>query len=167
MCRPEVLDEPASYEDLQQENEQLRQLLQVQLQASSETGPGTSGGSRAAEPAEGDLIVLDDSYDRFDRMLFDSLATTIRPHTIVGEADVKFPSREASNYLLAQGFRTSVWGHFAVHRATFEHEHDVFWTACPDTEHRLAYDPFWLALYFAFISVSLQLPTLPSRSVTI
>ncbi|CAK7199274.1 hypothetical protein SEUCBS139899_001949 [Sporothrix eucalyptigena] len=134
-------DEPASYEDLLQENAQLRILLDE---------------SRSAPPATFDeaeeMFTLDENLDMFDRMLFERLSSTAHSPTVACESDVEFPSRETSEYLLAQGYRTSSWCHFAVHHQTLAREHDQFWESCPDPVSRTTYDPSWLALYFSFIS---------------
>jgi hypothetical protein len=130
-----------SYEDLLQENAQLRILLN---ESSAQLGPQN----------DDEIIELSEDLEIFDNLLFESLSDTRRQSTITADSDVEFPSRSLSKYLLTQGYKTSLWSHFAVHHPTFEREHDLFWDSCVDLNQRRMYDPFWLSLYFSFISVS-------------
>lgn len=101
-----------------------------------------------------EVIGLSEDLEVFDNLLFESLNDTRRRSTVTADSDVEFPSISLSRHLLAQGYKTSSWSHFAVHHPTFEREHDLFWESCVDLDQRRMYDPFWLSLYFSFISVS-------------
>lgn len=144
---------PLSYEELVQENEDLKARLNSRSCRSS----------HSPEYAQEGEFVLNHSLDAFEEHLFESLRTVRQPSTVSTESDVEFPSRPLSEFLLSQGQKTTSWAHFALHHPTFETEHDIFWESCSSSGQHAQYDPFWLALYFSFLSVRvLQLLLLAS-----
>lgn len=103
-------------------------------------------------------FVLDDSFEYFERHLFELVSNNKTPNSVTSEFDVEFPSRSLSEHLVQQGLHT-VWAHFALHYPIFASQHAEFWTSCGSMREMVQYDPFWLALYFSFLSVSNSHPS--------
>lgn len=142
------MDEPRtalSYEELLEENEQLKAHLDKNSRRLS-----------APRSQYGDDFTLDNTLEDFEKHLFESLTIARQTSSVTSEADVEFPSRQFSNFLLAKGRNTTSWSHFAIHHPTFEVEHHIFWETCSNSRQRAMYEPFWLSVYFSFLSVSLQ-----------
>jgi hypothetical protein len=63
--------------------------------------------------------------------------------------DIWMPTKDCSDVLLSHGFTWTSWIHFAVHRQTFEFEHEAAWVSPIFVDG----DSLWLATYFGFIAV--------------
>ncbi|KAL4910210.1 hypothetical protein BDW74DRAFT_173671 [Aspergillus multicolor] len=97
--------------------------------------------------------------------LFSSIADQAVSSTVTTLWQVDFPPRALSTYLVEMAALRVSWMSFSFHHATFNEQHERFWDFEKTREAREAYEPAWLALYFAILSAVLLLHDLTDDSM--
>ncbi|KAL4948582.1 hypothetical protein BDW69DRAFT_189148 [Aspergillus filifer] len=136
--------------ELERENEQLRAEVEILRAKTAIVSP-----SPRASTSRSDTCGLLRTPEVYENQLHLPHGETVHPPTVRSRADIHLPSRECSDVLLRHGFVWTAWIHFAVHEGTFLSEHETAWDSGPVLDN----DPLWLAIYFAFIAMSLMFMT--------
>jgi hypothetical protein len=99
--------------------------------------------------------------ERFERELFEAVDQSGRTQTVFNESQVIWPSEACVLRLLSYGRSWTSWIHCALHHPTFEVECRQFLRSTPGPSNATTAttaDPFWLAIYFSFMSVCVPHP---------
>ncbi|TVY52882.1 putative transcription factor lepB, partial [Lachnellula cervina] len=131
------LQAPPSYQDLLEENRRLK------AEIAGQTIPSLS----TEDVVYGEALNITES---FERELFEAVGGTGRASTVFRDDQVQWPSAECVRNLLVYGRTWTSWMHCALHHPTFEAECHEFLEGSGRNP-----DPFWLAIYFSFISAAL------------
>jgi len=133
---------PPTYQDLLEENRRLKAEIAgwtVDVPSLTSTEDGVYG----------EALNITES---FERELFETVGGTSRASTVFSEDQIQWPSATCVRNLLVYGRTWTSWMHCALHHPTFEAE-------CHDFLEQSGFgktpDPFWLAVYFSFLSVSI------------
>lgn len=92
-------------------------------------------------------------YDHFVRLL-EKTESDPQPSTVWYETLSAMPPKDMSFQLVGIALQKTAWYQFSLHWPTFAIEHENFWDADLGGR-RTFYNPRWLAIYFAVISVCL------------
>ena len=126
-----------SYTELREENRALSARL-----AQLEVEPLRAEGARVH------------SMHRGESQLYALLNNYCRRKTVACDTDVRLPPASVRQSLLAHGGKWTSWLYFSFDFAIFEAECDVFELEQRNSPFTLAAEPSWLALWFAFLTVS-------------
>ena len=149
-------DEPGvlTYEELLRENARLREALRANSIKNEE--PSVQIVQQHAEKEESDEALLFKSDDTLEK----------EPIANLNEKDIVLPSVQCSNALLAHDEKWNSWVHYALEYPTFTQQHDAFLVRLQNGASLESFDPSWLAIYFAVITVRHHALLLLFRTLT-
>ncbi|RDW79242.1 fungal specific transcription factor domain-containing protein [Aspergillus mulundensis] len=136
-----------SVPELEEENEKLKAELERLKRSSRRPPPAlpvSSPGARSLSTPE-----------VYENRINLQHAETVHHQTVRRRGDIRLPNRGCSDALLRHGIVWTSWIHFATHNETFQLEHEAAWMGGAFLDS----DPLWLAIYFAFIAMSLMFMT--------
>jgi hypothetical protein len=92
----------------------------------------------------------------FEDKVFDAVRNIHGRSSVTHEAAVLFPSESCSNAFLNHGYKWISWIHCSLNEPEFAQQHFEYFTGSQERSTNPT-DPLWLAIYFSYLSVSIEL----------
>lgn len=139
-------------ETLQLENQQLKN----ELQALKELQSQISESSPAPSSTEGYQL---EKNDPIENALWDSLGSAAQtaPRSIKQWSQIYIPNRFISDQLVSYDRTWNSWVHYGVEYPRFQDDCDDFVGTIEKGLQLQEHDPFWMAVYFSVLCVSIKL----------
>lgn len=151
-----------TYEELRSENEQLRNEIEsMKTQQGKNEQKSALGLSPGPTMDSGRILspkqCFDQDGDGLEQSLWDRLASdsSAMKSLVSTWDDIVIPSRACSEHLLAYDEQWNSWVHYALEYPRFRTECDTFMASIENGLCIERADPFWMAVYFSVLSVSL------------
>lgn len=96
-----------------------------------------------------------DDVEQFETRLFTTVAKSQQARTVSQHAQIAWPSKECSGYVLNHAALWTDWMHFAAFAPHIRQEHELFWSRLSISSSLEDEDPLWLAVYFSILSSAL------------
>ncbi|KAF1923823.1 uncharacterized protein M421DRAFT_74518, partial [Didymella exigua CBS 183.55] len=106
---------------------------------------------RSADTESSNAPALD-LTEYHEKRLHAAVGQVYRPRTVASSLDIALPTRHCSRVFVEFAEMWTSWVHFGCFFPNFRKEHDQFWMQDGNLP---AWDPLWLALYFAVLASAL------------
>lgn len=136
-----------SPDSLLEENARLQAQL-AKIQADKDFGSG-------ADQGEGAQKRLHDIVEQYETRLFSAVANVQRVRTVTQSAEVTWPSKACSEFVLDHAALWTDWMHATTLAPHFRQEHERAWSRSSGISSLGNENPLWLAIYFGTLSSAL------------